>query len=156
MELAALVDWAIAPATAGEPLRFKHEVNELPCSRNGIDRAVANDALGDALGMRLVSKLDETSGQLGDGELGELIRGGAGQTIIHPHVQRSIVLVTEATIGVVDLHARNAQVGKDDVETVEAFASEDLSKPGEMAVMEANLTLADGRCCGLCAVGREC
>ena len=139
MKLAALVGGSITPIVTREPLCFEHHVDKLLCSRDGFDGAVADDTPCDALGIRLIGKVVKTGRQFGYRKLGEQIGSRAGQANIHPHVQRSIVLVAKTATGIVDLHARHTQISKDDVIAVEPFAGKELSKPGEMAAMEANL-----------------
>ena len=56
---------------------------------------------------------------------------------VHPHIERPIVLVADAAGGVVDLHAGNAEVGKDNVVTVDLFWAQDIGDAGEIHVVHS-------------------
>jgi hypothetical protein len=45
------------------------------------------------------------------------------------------VLVAHAALGIVDLHARNAKIGEDDVAAVELLLFQHLGDPGKVAVV---------------------
>ena len=55
-----------------------------------------------------------------------------------PHIERTVVLVAEPAVGIVDLHAGNTQVRKDDVEARNADVGHHLSETGEVASMDMN------------------
>src|ERR1019366_6376376 len=53
---------------------------------------------------------------------------------VHPHVERTWLLVAEAAIRVVDLHRRHAEVHEDDVRGRESFGRKHLRQTGEVPV----------------------
>ena len=79
----------------------------------------ADDQAGDLLMVRLVGQFPQRLGQFLFRETVEQVGAGLLEPVVHPHVERPFMLVADAALGIVDLHARNAQVGEDDVEAVE-------------------------------------
>ena len=63
------------------------------------------------------------------------MRGGFTTRRVHPHVEGTGLLVTEAAIGIVELHRGDAQVRKDQIRARESLTGEHLRQTGEVSVM---------------------
>jgi hypothetical protein len=116
----------------------KNQADQLSSSGNRLDGASLNDGLGDALVVLFVRKLLEFGGQLVFGERCQKIRSRTQQAVIHTHVQQPIILVAEATGGIIQLHARCSQVGKDDVATFKLLPGEHFPDSSEVGSMKAD------------------
>ena len=95
-----------------------------------------DDRRGDLVGFRLVAQLAEGCGQVVRGQRVEQFGGGPAASGVHAHVERAVAREREPALGVVDLHARHAQVGEQAVAAVEACSGQSGGKPGEVAVMQ--------------------
>ena len=63
------------------------------------------------------------------------LRRGFAARRVHPHVERTGLLVAEAAIGIVQLHRGHAEVREDQVRGGEPFGGEHLRQAGEVAVV---------------------
>ena len=88
--------------------------------------------------VRLIGQFPQRLGQFVFGEAVEQIGAGLRDSVVHPHIERTFMLVAHPALGIVDLHARNAEVGEDDIEAVELLLAEHLGDAGEIAVIEAH------------------
>ena len=70
--------------------------------------------------------------------------GGRLATVrVHAHVQGAGPLVAEATVRVVELHRRDAQVGQDHVHTFESFGGQRLGQTREVRLPRDELLRAE-------------
>ncbi len=61
-----------------------------------------------------------------------------GTADVHPHIEWAVKLVREPSHGVIDLHAAQAQIGKNDIDTVKPNRRKHFGQTGEMTVMQAH------------------
>ena len=96
------------------------------------------DRAGDLAGIALFAVVAQDRGQLALAGLVDEVGSGFVPVRVHAHVERCVDRVREAALGLVDLHARDAEVEEDSV-GAHAVRGELLEHDGEVAAQEARL-----------------
>jgi hypothetical protein len=100
---------------------------------------------GDELRMRFVGVLHEETGELLFAQPRNQARCGLSARRVHPHVQRTGILVAETPVGVVELHGGDAEVHENDVGGSQAFGGEHLRQAREVGLVGAERLRAEAR-----------
>jgi len=135
MQLALIPCGFLSPSPAGEPLGLENDPHQLGGALDRPDAPLLSDQSGNVLGVGLVGQLAQRESQILLGHPGQPVRRGAPDPIVHSHVQRAFLLIAETARRIVDLHARDAQVGEDDVVTVKLLSRQDLADAGKVAAV---------------------
>ncbi len=110
----------------------------------GLLLAPTDDRGHDPLGLLLLAVLAQDPDQLAR-RVGVQDLGGAdARGLVHPHVQRRVLRVSEPAVGLVQLHGGDAQVEEDALDGREAQPVQDLGEVGVDRVDEGG-PVAEGR-----------
>lgn len=119
------------------PDRVLDDAGQLSGPLDRGDRPGLHDRPGDGRRLRFVSQgfqvFDPLHFGQGSGQLG----GGSAPAAIQTHVENAVADVGKAPFGIVQLQARHAEVGHEDVDPVESLFGQDAIQPGEIGVDEA-------------------
>lgn len=128
----------VAPVAPRQPLRLQHQLHKLPSRRQRRSPPPRHNRRGNQLGIRLIRKIPQGLRKLHRRAPRQPLRRGPPRPIIHPHIQRPIVLVRKPPPRIVDLHARYAQVGKQHINSPQSLALQYLRQPCEVRAMQRN------------------
>ncbi len=115
----------MAPALLGRGRhRLLEELDEPPRGRERLGLALADHGSGDLAGEPLLAELAQDALEVGCGVGVEDLRRGDAGGLVHPHVERCVLAVGEASVGLVELQGRDAEVVEAGVDVGDAGLGE--------------------------------
>ena len=115
---------------------LKHQLRQLAGSFERLRRAVTHDGFRDAIGLGLIAEFAKGGSQLAGRDGIEQLGCRATTRLIHAHVERAVASEREPTLGIIDLHARHAEIGDKAMASLQAQPGKDGRKAREVAVVQ--------------------
>ncbi len=84
------------------------------------------------LGMRFVGVFRQKSTQSFLRLSGEHFGGAKAALGVHPHIERPLGFETEASIGIIDLHGRDAEIGEEQIGTLGRLGCDERGNAGKI------------------------